>query len=128
MPRGEGAGVGDGEPGGDGGPVFAGPLAKPRSSFDRAGLGLAGPGFQSFAAAVAEHVCELADQITGGVEFGAAGGDLRERGTVVAGHLTRRGEHPAGYLFCLGRWRSGRDGGVLASRAVSRRKVRRLPR
>jgi uncharacterized membrane protein YhiD involved in acid resistance len=40
---------------------------------------------------VAEHIRELADQVTGGVKFLAAGGDLRERGSVAAGELARRG-------------------------------------
>jgi hypothetical protein len=43
----DGAGpVGDGEPGGYGGPV----LAEPTQLADRTGLGLAGPGFQVVAA------------------------------------------------------------------------------
>jgi hypothetical protein len=36
---------------------------------------------------VAEHVRELADQVTGGREFFAAGGDLGERGAVIVGEL-----------------------------------------
>ena len=38
---------------------------------------------------VAEHVGELADQVTGGGERGAAGGDAGERGAVVVGRLDR---------------------------------------
>jgi hypothetical protein len=32
------------------------------------------------AVAVAQQICELADQVAGGRQFLAAGGDLRERG------------------------------------------------
>src|SRR5579863_248500 len=59
----DGAGaVGDGEPGGDRGPVRAESLAEPAQLADRAGLGPAGPGFEVLAAAVAEHVGELRRQ------------------------------------------------------------------
>ena len=62
----DGAGaVGDGEPGGDGAPVPAESLAETAQFADRAGLGLAGLGGQVLAAAVAEHVRELADQGAG---------------------------------------------------------------
>jgi len=40
---------------------------------------------------VAEHVRELADQVAGGFEFGAAGGDLAERCAVVVGEVGGRG-------------------------------------
>lgn len=65
--------LGDGEPGGDGGPVLAEALAETAQLADRAGLSLAGPRFQALAAAVAEHVGELADQIAGRFELFAAG-------------------------------------------------------
>src|SRR6185437_7492648 len=111
----DGAGaVGDGEPGGDGGPVLAESLAEAAQLADGAGLGLAGPGFQALAAAVAEHVRELADQVTGSCEFLAAAGDLRERGAVAVGEIAGRGEDPAGHLLRLGRWRRPGDGGVAA--------------
>jgi hypothetical protein len=75
----DGAGaVGHGEPGGDGGPVFAESLGESAQLADRAGLGLGGPGgrstlkwiwvdtaspgWQVFAVLVAEHVGEVADQ------------------------------------------------------------------
>ena len=86
----DGAGaVRDGEPGGDRGPVFAQSLSEPAQLADRAGLGLAGPGFQALAVAVSQHVGELADQAAGGSQFLAAGGDLCERGPVVIGQLAR---------------------------------------
>src|SRR5712691_4085282 len=65
---------------------------------------------------MAEHVREAADQVTGGGEFLAAGGDLGERGAsaVVVGELAGRGEDPGGRLPGCGRgWRCG-NGGVLA--------------
>ena len=111
----DGAGtVGDGEPGGDGGPVLAQSLGEAAQLADRAGLGLGGPGFEVLAVAVAQHVRELADQAAGGFEFLAAGGDLRERGPVVIGELAGRGEDPAGHLpgRRRGWWRG--DGSVLA--------------
>src|ERR1700731_4877915 len=62
----DGAGaVGDGEPGGDGGPVAAESSGEAAQLADRVVLGLAGPGFEALAAAVAEHVRELADQGAG---------------------------------------------------------------
>jgi hypothetical protein len=79
--------VRDGEPSADGGPVVAEAFAEPAQPADWAGLSLAGPGFQLLAVAVAEHVREAADQVTGRFEFLAAGGDLRERGPVVLGEV-----------------------------------------
>ncbi len=109
----DGAGaVGDGEPGGDGGPVLAESFGEAAQLADRAGLGLAGPGFQVLAAAVAEHVREVADQVAGRFELRAAGGDLRERGAVVVGEVAGRGEDPAGHLLGRRRWRRRGDGGV----------------
>ena len=68
--------------------------------------------------AVTEHVGELPDQGTGGFEFLAVGGDLRERGTVVVGEVAGRGEDPAGHLpgRRRRRWRWRGHGGVLAQR------------
>jgi hypothetical protein len=100
--------LGDGEPGGDGGPVLAEASAETAQLADRAGLSVAGPCFQALAAAVAEHVGELADQIAGRFELFAAGGDLREVGTVVVGEVAGRGEDPTGRLVgrrcSTGRW------------------------
>jgi hypothetical protein len=45
---------------------------------------------------VAEHVRELADQVTGRFELLAAGGDLREWGVIVVVEAAGRGEEPAG--------------------------------
>jgi hypothetical protein len=64
--------------------------------------------------AVAQHLCELADQAAGGAEFFAAGGDLRERGPVVIGEFAGRGEDPAGHFPGCGRWWWRGDGGVVA--------------
>jgi SAM-dependent methyltransferase len=50
----------------------------------------------------------------GRLEFGAAGGDLRERGAVGVGELAGRGEDPAGHLLGCWRWRGRGDGGVAA--------------
>jgi hypothetical protein len=90
------------------------PFAEAAQFADRAGLSLAGPGFQAFAAAVAEHVREATDQVTGSFELGTAGGDLRERGAVCVGEVTGRGEDPAGRFLGCGRWRWRGDGGVAA--------------
>jgi hypothetical protein len=64
--------------------------------------------------AVAEHVGEVADQGTGGGEFGAPVGDRGEGGAVGVGEFAGRGEDPGGDLLGLGcgRWRGG--GGVAA--------------
>jgi hypothetical protein len=111
----DGAGaVGDGEPGGDGGPVFAESFGEAAQLADRAGLGLAGPGVQALAAAVAEHVREVADQGPGHFELLTSAGDLRERGAVVLGEVGGRGEDPAGYLLGRGCWRGRGDGGIAA--------------
>ncbi len=106
--------VGDGEPGGDGGPVAAESFGEAAQFADRAVLGLAGPGFEALAAAVTEHVRELADQVPGRFELGAAAGDLRERGAVVLGEVAGRGEDPAGHLLRRRRRRGRGDGGVAA--------------
>ena len=106
--------LGDGEPGGDGGPVLAEASAETAQLADRAGLSVAGPCFQTLAAAVAEHVGELADQIAGRFELFAAGGDLREVGTVVVGEVAGRGEDPTGRLVGRRCWRRRGDGGVAA--------------
>jgi hypothetical protein len=97
----DGAGaVGDGESGGDGGPVAAQSPGEAAQFADRAGLGLGGPGFQVLAVAVAEHLGGRADQVPGGCEFLAAAGDPGERGTVTAGEAAcgprRRGPRRAG--------------------------------
>ena len=63
---------------------------------------------------MAEHAGELADQITGGVEFGAAGGDLRERVAVAVGEVAGRGEDPASHLLRRRCWRGRGDLGVAA--------------
>jgi hypothetical protein len=77
----DGAGtVGQGEPGGDRGPVLAESFGESAQLTDRAGLGLGGPGRQVFAVPVAEHLGELSDQGLGGRQFGAACGDLRQFG------------------------------------------------
>jgi len=75
---------------------------------------VAGPGFEVFAVLVAEHVGELADQVTGDGEFLAAARDLAERGAVSVGELAGRGQDPAGHLPGRGRGRCCGDGGVLA--------------
>ena len=76
---------------------------------------MAGPGFQAFAAAAAaEHVRELADQVTGGLQFFAAGGDLGERDAVIAGEVGGRGEDSAGHLPGRRCWRRRGDGSVAA--------------
>jgi hypothetical protein len=54
--------LGQGEPGGDGGPVFAESFGESAQFADRAGLGLGGLGAQVFAVAMAEHIGEVADQ------------------------------------------------------------------
>lgn len=59
--------VGQGEPGGAGGPVLAKPGAEAAHLADGAGLGLRGPGREVAAASAAEHVGELADQDAGRV-------------------------------------------------------------
>jgi hypothetical protein len=111
----DGAGaVGDGEPGADGGPVLAESFGEAAQLADRAGLGLAGPGFQVLAAAVAEHVRELADQGAGRLELGAAGGDQCERGAVILSKIAGRGENPAGRLLRRRRWRGRGHSGVAA--------------
>jgi hypothetical protein len=106
--------VGDGEPGGDGGPVPAKPSGEAAQLTDRAGLGLGGSRLKALAAAVAEHVRELADQVTGGVQFGAAAGDLRERRAVIVSEIAGRGEDPACCLLRRRCWRRHGDGGVAA--------------
>jgi len=77
---------------------------------------------------VAEHVCELADQVTGGREFGAAGGDLRECGTVAVGEVAGRVRIQLATFLALGAGGSAGTAVSRRSRAVSLRKVRRLPR
>ncbi len=80
----------------------------------RAGFALGGPGFQVLAVAMAEHFRELAEQVTGGGEFWAAGGDPGEVGPVGVGEPAGRGEDPAGPLpGCWRGWGRG-DGGVVA--------------
>jgi hypothetical protein len=74
--------VGDGEPGGDGGPVFADSFAETAQLADRIGPSLAGAGFEVIAAA-AEPVREVADRGTGRLKLLSAGRDLLERGTIV---------------------------------------------
>ena len=90
------------------------PLAKPRSSLTGLASAWAAQASRRSPWRWQSMSGELADQVTGGGEFLAAGGDLRERGAVVVGELAGRGEDPAGYLLRRGRWRRRGDGGVLA--------------
>jgi hypothetical protein len=63
---------------------------------------------------VAEHVGELADQVAGGEQLWAAGGDAGERGAVIVGEFAGRGEDPAGDFLGRGRRRWRGDVGVAA--------------
>jgi hypothetical protein len=63
---------------------------------------------------VAEHVGELADQVTSGREFFALGGDLGERGAVAVGELARRGEEQLATFLAAG---AGGGAGMAVSRA-----------
>jgi hypothetical protein len=120
----DGAGaVGQGEAGGDGGPVFAQSGGEGLQLADGAGFGLVCPGGGLAAGAVAEHVGELADQGADGGELVAAAGDPGQGGTVVAGEAARWCQDPGGHrLGCRG-WRRGpgfglaQPGGVAARRA-----------
>ena len=76
---------------------------------------------------MAEHAGELADQITGGVEFGAAGGDLRERVAVAVGEVAGGVRIQLATCFALGAGSAAETAVSRRSWAVSRRKVRRLP-
>jgi hypothetical protein len=94
---------GEGEPGGDGGPVLAQACGVVPYFLDGAGLGQLGPFGELAALAVGEDVGELADQGAGRVQLGAAGGNGGQRVAVLVGELAGRGPDPVRDL--LRRWR-----------------------
>jgi hypothetical protein len=111
----DGAGaVGDGKPGGDGGPVPAKFLAE-AAQLSLTGLPSARLAQFPGARRGGGRACPRSrGPGQGWLNLGAAGGDLRERGAVAVREIAGRGEDPAGYLLRRWCWRSRGDGGVLA--------------
>jgi len=93
----DGAGSpGQGEAGGDGGPVLAQAGGEAPHFLDGAGLGLVDLGGSSLPWRWGDHVAELADQGAGGVELGTAGGDGGQPRVPSRPIRARRAARPGG--------------------------------
>jgi hypothetical protein len=115
--------VGQSEPGGDRGPVFAESGGEGLQLADVAGFGVVCPAGELAAGAVAEHVGELADHGADGGELVAAASDPGQGAAVFVRQAARWCQDPGGHrLGCRARGRGpgfdlAQPGGVAAQRA-----------